>query len=317
MKETSYISVVVVAQEITEQFVRYMREVHESLRTTFEHYEVVIVSNGGEGITNDALVSALKVYPHTSILVSLPHQHTEEVAGYVGLEYAKGDYVLEIEYIDEHFPAENIPRMFAHVAEGYDIVSAVPERKPSLFSKLFYSLLKQTSFVPLNLETEHMRLVTRRALNALFQIKQRTKYRKLLYAYTGFRRSVITYTPSTGVHPTRAERSFIDRFSLATDVFISYTTIVVRATLTLALIFLALSILGGLYAIGIYFLKDIRIEGWTTMMLFVSFGFSGIFLILAMIVKYLESILRETQSAPLYIVGSAHIIVNNESHPHV
>ncbi len=99
MKETSYISVVVVAQEITEQFVRYMREVHESLRATFEHYEVVIVSNGGKGITNDVLVPALKVYPHTSILVSLQHQHTEEVAGYVGLEYAKGDYVLEIEYV--------------------------------------------------------------------------------------------------------------------------------------------------------------------------------------------------------------------------
>lgn len=317
MKETSYLSVVIVAQEITEQFIQYIREAHESLSATFEHYEVVIVANGRGNILETDLIAIAKPYQHPTIVVTLPHQHKTEVAGYVGLEYAKGDYILEIEYLDAHFPRETILRMFAENARGYDIVSAVPERPASFFSTLFYFILKRTLFVPLHLETEHMRLVTRRALNALFQIKLRTKYRKLLYAYTGFKRSVITYATETIAQHGVREESFIDRVSLATDVFISYTTIVVRATLALAFISLSVSIIGGIYAFVIYFLKDVRIEGWTTMMLFVSFGFSGIFFLFAIVVKYLESILRESQSAPLYIVESAHIIINDESHPHV
>ena len=50
-------------------------------------------------------------------------------------------------------------------------------------------------------------------------------------------------------------------------------------------------IFSAIYALIMY-IKDIAIEGWTTTMLFLSFAFFGLFIILTIIIKYLSLLLE-------------------------
>jgi dolichol-phosphate mannosyltransferase len=314
MKDTEYLSVVLVVEDISTTLVNYIEELHHAVSDLFSRYEVIIVCNSVVGETQ-RIHEAAKKFAQPTCVITLPYRHAVEVAGYVGLEYAKGDCVFEVEYIEAHFPKEQLREMITLLHSGSDIVAAVVPERSSWASKLFYRVLHTTSVLPISLETEYYRLVTRRVLNALFILKQRTKYRKLLYAYTGFTRATIIHTPQSSV--AKNSMTLFDRINLSVDVFIAYTTIVMRATLTLALLFFLLSIFGGVYALLIYMYKDVHIEGWTTLMLFTSLGLSGIFLILSLMVKYLESILRETQSAPLYVLPTVVISMQDETHNHV
>ena len=57
------------------------------------------------------------------------------------------------------------------------------------------------------------------------------------------------------------------------------------------------------YVIGVFVLGH-PIEGWTTMMLFLSFGFSGVFLIFAIIIKYLSIIINLIFKKMYYLIES-------------
>jgi dolichol-phosphate mannosyltransferase len=56
-----------------------------------------------------------------------------------------------------------------------------------------------------------------------------------------------------------------------------------------------------IYTVVIYFGKDKHIEGWTTTMLLISFGFSGFFLLSTIIIKYLSLILELVFKKKSYI----------------
>lgn len=315
MKESAYISIIVATRRLSEDVVSYVSQIHETLGKHLEHFEVIVVVNGLSH-SKEAL-EVWKQYPHTTIMVELPHEHRHEVAGYIGLEYAKGDYILDIDHPTKTFSGETFLKMFELIQQGNDVVSLTPKESSSFLSRLFYRVMKHTAVVPIEFHTEYMRLVTRRALNALLKLKHRVKYRKLLYAYTGFTCTTLSVSDTEQDSNEKHKQSFFSRAELAADVFISYSTLAMRVTIGLALLFMLVSVSSGVYALGVYFLKGVHVEGWTTLLLVISFGLSGIFLLFVIIIKYLELILRESQSAPLYTVRSVQVAASNESHPHV
>ena len=65
------------------------------------------------------------------------------------------------------------------------------------------------------------------------------------------------------------------------------------------LLFCTLSII--IYTLFIYLGKHKPIEGWTTIMLLLSGGFSGLFLLIAIMIKYLSLILEIVFKKKSYI----------------
>jgi len=311
-KEFGYVSVVVVFDYIGLNEIAYLRSIHTSMSEVIERGEFIVVLNGCTIQATEEFFACLKEFLHTAVVLKLVHQHPHEVASFVGTEYAKGDFVLELDYQLEVTTAV-LGEMISKMKAGHDIVSLVPHKNSSFVSNLFYKLLNTNAVLPHSFGTEYGRFVTRRAVNAMMQLRHRTKYRKLLYAYTGFSRTVVSTEIVPLVQPHQTGR----KLQFAGDVLITYTSVVLKATIALALAFMLVSAAGGGYALTMYLLKNTVIEGWTTLMLFVSFGLSGVFLILAMMVKYLELILRETQAAPLYVIDSVDIVSQGQVHPHV
>ena len=83
-----------------------------------------------------------------------------------------------------------------------------------------------------------------------------------------------------------AEKSYL-RNKTAIDSLIIYTNLAFTISVSISFLLLLCTLSIIAYTIFIYFGKDKPIEGWTTIMLLVSGGFSGFFLLSAIIIKYL------------------------------
>jgi dolichol-phosphate mannosyltransferase len=64
------------------------------------------------------------------------------------------------------------------------------------------------------------------------------------------------------------------------------------------------SIFISFYSIYQYLYNEKVVAGWTTVMLFVSFSFSGIFIVLSIINKYLSTVIKEIGSMPRFTIES-------------
>ena len=73
--------------------------------------------------------------------------------------------------------------------------------------------------------------------------------------------------------------------------------------MTMTLIMIGMTIVMAVYAL-IFFIMGNTIEGWTTTVLFISFGFFGVFAILAIVIKYLSLILDLSFKKEKYFVMS-------------
>lgn len=108
---------------------------------------------------------------------------------------------------------------------------------------------------------------------------------------------------------TREEKS--NRMELATDSLILFTNTIQKLSLYISMCFLGLTVAIGVYAWVSYFSAHKPVEGWTPLMLFLSLGFFGVFLILTVTLQYLAVILRLVFKKRQYLIESIEKITNN------
>lgn len=300
MKEKAFISLVFTTHNDATKTGVLLEELHEALDRSFESYEIVVVDNASTDATSAEISRVAALFGNKTVRLTLPWQQPDELAIFAGLEFAMGDFVFDVEHLDPGFPPNLFLDLFKKAAEGYDVVNVIPANQKRFATSLFYTFFEKVSHLNLRLETHNIRLVTRRALNALFKIKQKVRYRKAQYIYTGYKNTTVPY-PLTGKEPRGS--SILKRADLAFDLIVSFSNIGLKVALALSSLFFTFSIVGGIFAIVMYFVKNHPAEGWTTLMLFSSFGFSGLFLLMSILLKYLITLLREVQQNPLYVVS--------------
>ena len=81
------------------------------------------------------------------------------------------------------------------------------------------------------------------------------------------------------------------RMTLAVDSLILFTDVAYRTTLALACIMMLITLVMGIYAV-VYKLMENPVEGWTATICFLAFALFGVFVILAIIIKYLQIIVK-------------------------
>jgi dolichol-phosphate mannosyltransferase len=120
-----------------------------------------------------------------------------------------------------------------------------------------------------------------------------------MYSNSGLKIYTLEYTKTTQQKKT-PEKSHL-RSKTAIDSLIIYTNLSFKISIMISLT-LFITTLGVLvYTFMVYFGKDKPIEGWTTIMLMMSAGFSGFFFLSAIIIKYLSLILELVFKKKSYI----------------
>jgi dolichol-phosphate mannosyltransferase len=126
-------------------------------------------------------------------------------------------------------------------------------------------------------------------------------YRKVIYANCGLSVDSIEYLPKGKGLADNTEWPY--RGSVAIDSFIIFTDLAGKLSFFLTMLMLMFSVFSGLYTL-IVFIGSKPVEGWTTTMLVMSFGFFGMFALLSAVIKYLSVILNFVFKKAKYVIKS-------------
>jgi hypothetical protein len=128
-------------------------------------------------------------------------------------------------------------------------------------------------------------LSSRRGQNKTVDVGEKPVNRTVSYVLTGLKCNFIS---ADITYYNR--RSFTENVRFMIDTLIHYTDFVSQSIIKLALLFVALTAAGVVHAL-IYYLMGVTISGWASTFILCSTSFCAIFLIMAVICKYLDHIL--------------------------
>lgn len=287
-KEQNFVSAVIYVHNAEDRIERFLAMVMEVMEQNFEHSEIICVNDSSEDGSLSIIRKVSKAAEKTSIsVVNMSYYHGLELAMDAGMDLAIGDFVFEFDNTVADFDSSVIMEIYRHSLEGYDIVSASPNRKERLSSKLFYRIFAKFAAVSYRMNTESFRVLSRRVINRVSSMNKTAPYRKALYANCGLKTDCIRYEVTGDWSKARDRKEQRYRMDLAADALILFTEVGYRFSMTMTVVMMLMSIFMTVYSLVTYFVIH-PVEGWTTTILFLSVAFFGLFGILTIIVKYLQ-----------------------------
>lgn len=289
-KEKNFMSAVIYVHNCEKRIDTFLRTIMLVLEENFEHSEIICVNDGSVDNSVDVIKRVSKEATLTSIsVINMSHFHGLEMAMNAGVELSIGDFVYEFDSTVLDFDKSEIMKVYKKSLEGFDIVSATPNRKQKVSSSLFYSVFKRFTKFSYEMYTESFRVLSRRVINRVSGMNKTIPYRKAVYANCGLKIDKIVYEP---VKRDCEEEKISDleknyRKRLATDTLILFTEVGYKFSVAMTTLMMFITVFMAIYSVIIYILKT-PIAGWTTTILFLSFCFFGLFGILTVVIKYLQ-----------------------------
>lgn len=295
-KEKNFISIVVYLKNAEDKIEKFSKDIDSFFRDKFLSYEFVFVNDNSNDKTKEKLKEISDILSGNVVVVDLAYEHGIELGMLAGVDFAIGDFVFEFDSIDINYDLNEIMKIYEKSMQGYDIVAASPNTKLNFSSSIFYKILNIVSYKHMNLTTEIFRVISRRAINRILKNKEKFRYRKALYHYSGFNTFVYKYNPINDIK-IENKMSLKEKINLGCEILMNFSELGVKLASSISLMFLLFTVLVIIYTV---YLNKIQ-EGWTILMVFMSISFSGVFLILAILAKYMTITMKEVKESPSYI----------------
>ena len=298
-REKNFVSAVVYLGSDPSLVAPFLRMISKELSENFEHHEIICVNDSCRASADEVRAFEAEA-PIT--LVNMSVRQGVESCMNAGIDIAIGDYIFEFDSPLMPYEPSLVFSCYQKCQEGYDIVSACPDVKGKLTSRIFYGIFNRSSRSDYPLATDSFHVLSRRAVNRLHAINPNIPYRKAAYAASGLRVASVPYKPD-GTYS--AGRDY--RFNQAVDALALYTDSAYKLSFGTALGMLAVALFSTVYAIVVYCTGK-PIEGWTTTMLLLSVSFCGVFALLTFVIKYLSLIVDLLFRNQRYLIESVEKI---------
>lgn len=288
IKEKNFMSAVLYVHNDEAWIPDFLQMVIRVLEDNFEHSEIICVNDFSQDNSVEIVRRIGKEAKRTTITVlNMSYFHGIEAAMNAGMDLAIGDFVLEFDACVPDFAVSEIMNVYRKSLEGYDIVSASPDKKQRFTSDIFYKVFNRFTDFSYQLGTERFRVLSRRVINRISSMNKSVPYRKAVYANCGLKTANIRYpvTEARTVKDDKAERKY--RTDLAVNSMILFTGLGYRFAVTMTVIMMLVAVFVAVYSAVVY-LFSTPVAGWTTTIFFMSFAFFGLFGILTIIIKYLQ-----------------------------
>ena len=291
-KEKNFVSAVVYVYNAENRIEKFLKMLIKVMEDNYEHSEIICVNDYSDDDSLKIMKSTSSAAKTTTItVVNMSCFHGLEMAMTAGVDMSIGDFVFEFDNTYFDFEPSFIMEIYKHSLEGYDIVSASPERKERFTSKLFYSVFVHYSDMQYKMTTESFRVLSRRVINRISAMNKTIPYRKAIYANCGLKTDIVKYLSIQGKNESLDRREKRYRSVLALDALILFTEMGYSFAKIMTFIMMFVSLFMVVYSIFIYATAN-PVAGWTTTILFLSVAFFGLFGILTIIIKYLQLLVK-------------------------
>lgn len=272
------------------------------------HY--LFVNDGSTDQTLAILQEKEKTHPLVSYL-DLSRNFGKETAMLAGLDYAESEAVIILDADLQH-PPEVIHEMINYWEEGYEDVYAVRERQKdknkirNAFSEMYYKLLGKMTREQVYPNVGDFRLLDKKAVMALRELRESERYMKGMYSWIGFRKKEVHYQEEERA-AGHSKWKFSDLFKLAIDGFTSYSTLPLKIWSYIGILISFLSFIFLFFEIIKTIVYGSSPSGYPTLLAAIIF-LGGIQLIsLGVIGEYLGRVFIETKGRPTYFIREKKI----------
>ncbi len=269
-----------------------------------EPYEIVLVDDGSTDGSFERLDRIHARDAHVRV-IRLSRNFGHHIAITAGLDAARGELVVMMDADLQDLP-EEIPRLYARLQEGFDVVYGIrTEKKHSRAKRLaswgFFGLMRR-ALAQFEMSAGIFRIARRPVVDAVRECRETHRFVIGLMSWAGFRQ--------TGLEVRHGERhSGETKYPLSKQLRLALTTVVSFTALPLQLTtYLGLAVAASSFAYGIVIVLrkvvwDLGELGWPSMMLAILF-LGGVQLVaLGVLGEYVRRTLTESQARPLYVVA--------------
>jgi glycosyltransferase involved in cell wall biosynthesis len=284
------------------------RRVKDVMDSIAKPWELILVDDGSTDSSTELIRELAQKDEHVRPVI-FARNFGHQIAITAGWDYARGDAVVIID-ADLQDPPELIHEMIEKWQEGYEVVFAVrAEREGESWFKLwtaslFYRLIYRITDVKIPLDTGDFRLMDRKVVNVLKQMRERHRFPRGMSAWVGFKQIGIEYKRAARV-AGETKYPFRKMFRLAINAVTSFSYFPLQVATFFGFASAGIAILA--IPVVIYLrLAGIRaFQGQASTLIAVLF-LGGVQLIsLGILGEYIGRLYDEAKGRPLYIVREA------------
>jgi glycosyltransferase involved in cell wall biosynthesis len=300
----STLSVVVPAYNEEEVLPEFHRRLTAVLETLDFPCEILYVNDG----SRDRTLGTMESFRDSRVaIIDLSRNFGKEIALTAGLDHARGDAVVVID-ADLQDPPELIPQLVAKWQEGYDVVYARRTARDGetllkkTTAKLFYRFIQGINRVKIPADTGDFRLLSRRAVDALKQLRETHRFMKGLFAWIGYPQVAVNYRRDSRFAGT-TKWSYWHLWNFALEGITSFTITPLKIATYVGLLTACGSFAYALFVIYKTLVHGDPVQGYPSMMVVILFLGGVQLMSLGVIGEYLGRMFNETKQRPLYFIN--------------
>lgn len=268
-------------------------------------WEMLMVNDGSLDRTLD-IIKQLRQQDDRVCYIDLSRNFGKERAMLAGLDHATGDCVVIMDADLQH-PPEVVNQMLTLWEQGHDDVYARQTsrgKEPWLrkhLTRLYYGLLQRMTRADMLPNVGDFRLLDRRCVDALCQIRETERYTKGMFVWIGYNKAEVLFERADRLQG-QSSFNFWRLLNLAVNGITSFSTAPLRISTVLGLL---VSLFTFLYMV--YFLLKTLffgdpVQGFPTLIVVMLFLGGVQLLSLGIIGEYVGRIYTEAKHRPVYLI---------------
>ena len=274
-------------------------------KLTSWNYEFIFVNDDSDDNSEQVLIENQK--DHSLKIVNMSRRFGVAACILAGLKLSKGDAVI---YMDSDLqdPPELIPKLIEKFEKGFDVVHTtrtkrLGESRLKIFlTKIAYRIINKTSNLPLPIDSGDFKLLSRRVVEHINNLKEFNPYIRGLTVWVGYKQDFIEYVrQSRFLGKSKFESLWSGPMTEFVKGVTGYSTGPLYLGIIIGLFAILFSFLLTVYALYAKF-SNIAVPGQTGVIITVAFFSGAILATIGVSGLYIARIYEQTLGRPRYII---------------
>lgn len=286
----------------------FIKRITATMQNLGDTWELLLVDDGSTDDTAKIIEQHTAKDKHIRPIF-FARNFGHQIAVTAGMDYARGQAVILID-ADLQDPPEVIPELVAKWREGNEVVYAVRRQRQgeSFFKRftasLFYRLINRLTEIEIPLDTGDFRLMDRRVVDVLNQMREHHRFLRGMSAWVGFRQVGVPYDRAPRF-AGETHYTLQKMLRLALTAITGFSFFPLQLATYLGFFSAAISVIAIPIVVALRLMGSQAFFGQASTLIAVLF-FGGVQLIsLGILGEYIGRLYDEARGRPLYIVRKA------------